>query len=123
MAKKATKKVEVLVVTEYELVAIETTRLQLAEFRKKAREAEAALEQREADVIAKLKAGAVVEGNRTAVIKPDVGPSRPKWKELYVQHFEAEHGETAESIEVRVQKLYPGKTCDTLVIGDKPPSV
>jgi hypothetical protein len=124
MAKKA-KKVEqqVQVITEFELVALETTRLQLAEARKKVRELEAATEQREANLIAALKAGAVVDGNRTAVVETVTGPSRPKWKEAYVEHFQEEHGETQEAIELRLQKKYPGKECEVLVVGVKPQSV
>ena len=107
-------------ITELELILIETNRLMLAKLRKQVRETEAKLEQSEEDVLKRLSAGAIVEGRKTAIAMPVKGPSRPKWKEEYVAHFEAEHGQTLKFIEERMEAKYPGKPGVALVIGEKP---
>jgi hypothetical protein len=125
MATKKAVKTEspIEVITEYELIAVETTRLQLQEARKKVKQAELALEGRQKDIIRKLKSGAHVEGSKTAIITEELGQCRPAWKDLYVEHFQSEHGETLESIVLRAQAAYPATSHEVLVIGSKPASV
>jgi hypothetical protein len=120
MAKRA-KQVDVQVVTELDLISIETLRIMVQDYRRQCREAEARLEQQEAGVIERLRRGAPVQGRRSAVVTVETGPARPRWKELHVEHMSTEHGDSPKEIEELAQKLYPGKPTDVLVIGLKPP--
>jgi chromosome segregation ATPase len=123
MARKNAKKQEApVVITELELVGIETTRMQLSDLRKQVRKAEAKLEQSEKSVIDRLKAGAQVLGSRTAAIQAGVGPCRPKWQELHIKHMEAEHGQAAALTEQKAKEAYPAKPTEELVIGVSTPS-
>lgn len=128
MAKKTQRKTPVeqqptQVVTELELVAVETSRMTLATLRKRVREAEATLEQQEADVIAKVRAGAAIQGKLAASVTVEMGPSRPKWQELHFEHMLNEHGLTKEQVVVDAQKRYPPKPYDVLNITPALPTV
>lgn len=112
-----------LVVQENDLLEILTQRSLLARLRKEAREAEAVLDQKECSVMALLKAGAVVEGHRSAAIESTLGPVRPKYQELWMEHMGQYHGMSdAMSLEVARTK-YPPKTVENLVIGEAYPGI
>lgn len=111
-----------VVITELELVAVETATLQLQYLRKKVRQAEASLEQQETSVISKLKAGAAIQGSRTATVQTELGQCRPKWQELHLKHLAEEHGIAEAQAVEDARKLYPPKSVEVLVIGQKPPT-
>lgn len=116
MAKKAAAKKVVAVVTELDLITIETNRLKLAEIRKQERQLKAALEQQEENVITLLRAGAVVQGGLSAVIETSPGVCRPKYQELWVKHM-AEHGVAEKAALEQAKEAYPAVEKEELVIG------
>lgn len=121
MPKKAVQRP--LVVSEVDLLEILTQRSHLAKLRKQVREAEAVLEQKEGSVMDLLRAGAVVEGHRSAAIEQSIGPYRPKYQELWLAHMGEYHGLTeAMAMEVARAK-YPPKTVEALVIGEAFPGI
>lgn len=119
MAKAAKKTAAISVVTQVELMTYETTKAQLVALNKRLKEEKAKLEQMEADLIARLKSGAKVSGDYNAAVESGSGRCSPKWKDEYIAHFEAEHGETAAAIELRVKEKYPATHYDVLVITKK----
>lgn len=111
------------IITEVDLLEVLTQRTHLETLRKQVREAEAKLEQKEGEVMTLLKLGARVEGYRTATIEKCIGPHRPKYQELWVEHMGRYHGITeAMSMEV-ARNTYPPKTVENLVIGEAYPGI
>lgn len=120
---KRTVKQQRPVVSEVDLLDILTQRAHLQALRKKERDTQAQLEQKEAQVIALLKSGACVEGHRTAAIECRTGPCRPKYQELWVIHMGEAHGVT-EALALETAKTkYPGKPTEVLVIGEAYPGI
>ena len=117
------KRILQLVITEVDLLEVLTQRSHLEALRKQVREAEAKLEQQEGQIMALLKAGAKVEGYRTATIEKCIGPHRPKYHELWVLHMGQYHG-LSEGMAMEVARVqYPPKTIENLVIGEAYPGI
>lgn len=109
-----------LVVSEADLLTVLAQRRLLAGIRKQAREAEAVLEQQERAIMNLLRAGATVEGRRSAAIETQDGPCRPKYQELWVEHMTNYHNVTeAMALEV-ARGRYPPKAVESLAIGEPP---
>ena len=112
-----------LVITEVDLLEVLTQRSHLEVLRQQVREAQARLEQKEGEIMAMLKLGARVDGYRSATIEKCIGPHRPKYQELWVEHMGQYHGLTeAMSVEVARNK-YPPKAVEVLVIGESYPGI
>jgi hypothetical protein len=95
------------VVTDVELLALETSRAALALLRKHVKDSEARLDGLEADLIARLDAGAVISGDVVAVVDVVEGQCRPKWKEQLLAHMEKYHQVSPQTCEAQMRALTP----------------
>lgn len=112
-----------LTISEVDLLEVLTQRSHLEDLRRQVREAEAILEQKETCVMQLIRAGAFVEGHRSATIEKQLGPCRPKYQELWAEHMMQYHGITeAMAMEVARNK-YPAKWVEALVIGEAFPGI
>ncbi len=109
-----------VVISSVELLAVETEREALALLRRQLREAELRLAGHEADLVARLDAGAMVTGPMTAVVETIVGDCRPAWKGLLVEHMHDVHGVPAETTEARAREVTAPPQKKALVIGRQP---
>lgn len=105
-----------VVIAQTELMELETLRLDRQRAAKQERELKARIDAREAELIAKLKGGAVVEGRLNAAVEREQGDCRPPWKDCYLDHMAMEHGQPRESIEEQTRLAFPGGFKDVLVI-------
>lgn len=106
-------------VQQRELEEVERRREEVRCLRAQLRDAEAAVAQRERDLIERLKAGAAVRGRLAAVVSTVAGPSCPSYQEELLAHFEQSHGVARELVLAEVRKRWPGKVSEKLVIAEK----
>jgi len=92
-------------ITDLELMTIETRRSALALLRKQLREAEESLKGQEQDLIMRLDAGARVVGALHAEARTEVGQCRPEWKDAYLTHMENFHGQSRETTETALRGI------------------
>lgn len=111
------------VVTELDLISIETQRRGVSELSKQLNKAKADLEKAELAVMDKLKGGAAVQGKLTAIVEKELGASRPSWRDLHVTHMTKEHNLTEKEVEAAAKAAYPPKEKEVLTIGTKPATV
>lgn len=112
-----------VVISELDLISIETQRRGVSELSKQLNKAKADLEKKEQEVMEKLKTGGVVQGKLTAIIERVMGAARPKWRELHVEHMKKEHKMTEAEVEAEAKKAYPATENEILTIGAKPATV
>ncbi|NDD54106.1 hypothetical protein EBZ39_09550 [bacterium] len=109
-----------LTITESELMMFESMQMQMAQMKRELAKIEGELENQENSIIQRLQQGAEVLSDKfSATLQTKVGPSRPKWKEEYVAHMEAEHNKNAKEIQAEMQQKYPGNETAKLVIAPK----
>lgn len=97
--------------------------LQLQKIRDKVKEASKLVkqlkdeeEELDAYLLEKIKAGATFTGRLRAIIDTVKGRCNPKWKDEYVLHFAAEHGQMASEVEERIKAKYPAQDSETVVV-------
>ena len=109
-----------LTITESELMMVESMQAEVARIKRELAKAEGELENQENSIIQRLQQGAEVLSDKLmASLQTKVGPSRPKWKEEYVAHMEAEHNKNAKEIQAEMQQKYPGSETTKLVVAPK----
>lgn len=111
------------VVSQRDLLAIETQRASIASQEDALKKARAALASDEKEVLTKLQAGAKVEmGLYTASFHFDMGRSAPSYQDLLVMHMECVHNIPRETTVALAQGAYPAKQKKdpTLDIGRTP---
>jgi hypothetical protein len=104
------------VVTELELVEIQTMRLSSEALAKSLKKTTEELEAKERNVIDRLNAGATVQGQMKAHVGEETGRASPSWKTEHVVHMFNEHNIDSKSLEAQVLAKYPGKTKQVLVL-------
>ena len=107
-------------ITEEELNELETRRAEKKEFDQQLKRAVMACEELEQDIMNRLRAGAKVQGTKTAVIEEKSAGSRPAWKDEYLEHMVHEHQANPVAEENAVKDKYPPKPIYHLVVGQAP---
>lgn len=105
-------------ITEAELLNIESLRGRVVMAKHNLEAAERALAEAEAEVVAKLEAGVgvVAKSNLHAGIAEEIGPRRPEWKEIYLDHMEGVHGCPRKAQESGILETTAGKPKQVLRI-------
>ena len=107
------------IISELDIVGALTAELKVQELALALKKAKAEEDVLKETLIARLEAGALVSGKYTASIGVKTGACRPKWKDEYIGHFEAEHGEDSASVEDRIRAKYPVSAETVLLLGVK----
>jgi hypothetical protein len=107
-------------IQEFDLLAIETCRSQIAAMVAELEGARARLALLEQDVKDRLAAGCKVIGRLTAVVTEERGPRRPSWRDLYLDHMLMVHNRSPEALQKEVLAETMGKPREVLTIGIKP---
>lgn len=94
-------------ITDLELMTLETQRSALALLRRKLKDAEERLKGQEQDLIMRLDNGAKVIGALHAEARTEVGQCRPEWKDAYLTHMENFHGQSRETTETALRGITP----------------
>lgn len=81
------------------------------------KEAEALAAALEMEITKLLEEGAPVEpGKCKALLNEVIGPRRPPWKEVFLNHMNTEHDERPEVVEKIILDGFPPKTKQVLVV-------
>jgi hypothetical protein len=107
-------------ITEDDLLAVDRARQELAAGKALVEKLRQRAEELEDDIMLRLKAKARVVGGLKPVIVREIGPRRPPWKDLYLDHLEALHKTDRAAFEKATIEAYPGQPRDTLVIFTRP---
>lgn len=107
-------------ITEADLLAVETARSRLTLLNAELSAARQQLATLEQDIKDRLEAGCRVVGRMTAMVTEEAGPRRPQWKDIYLDHMHCHHNRSIEAEEQRVITETMGKPREVLVIGVKP---
>lgn len=94
----------------------------VAEAKKIVKGYEAELAEYENDVFNAMKhedGYRIESGKYSAVIEVREGSCRPPWKDVYLTHFEKEHGVSPKVEEQRLRELYPAEKKEVLAVGEK----
>ena len=102
-------------ITQYELEAIEATRREKSALTAKLRDVEAALAQRERDLMEKLTSGARIEQGKLGATVEQKTVCNPSYKDELVAHFEQSHGLDGKLVEEQVRKRWTTQK-DVIVI-------
>lgn len=118
MAKAKTKKAPQSVITEIEVLAYETAQLQLDQLAADLKHFAAIQAQRKTELIEKLKAGAVVLGEKKLAVIVKQNAACPKYKEELLTHMYEHHGIDPTLTLNEMHKRYPGKEREELMVID-----
>lgn len=120
MRKTNLKTKPALVVTDVDLLNVLALRDEVSKARKAVSTLEAKLASAEGGVMTLLRLGAVNQGPiAQALIEESLGPVRPKYQELWLNHMAADHGMVEEAAMQVARDAYPAKKIEALVISRK----
>jgi hypothetical protein len=117
--KPAPKSQNFYLITDIELLALETNRETLKMLVDRVSAAKKAIEAMEDDLILRLERGARPVGEMTALIQTVKGQCRPAWKDIMVAHMHDHHGVVEASTVAVAQAQTTIPTSKQLVIGKK----
>jgi hypothetical protein len=114
--KNAAPKLKPITISSLELMALETSRASLSLLRRQVKESDERVKAMEADLVARLEAGARIEGDARAMVQEEAGNCSPSWKTHYLDHMLVDHNIPSEEAEADVRDATEVRMKKTLVI-------